>query len=143
MLPDGVHNRCLVLQLPTKMMFEYYREGQLQCKSEVLDSGEYLRKITKLGLASVESNSRAAFVELEGRWGYNFSNTTESSLLLDVMQLNLYNFEITFDKENQYPETKMKVTCGNKLYELIPDGYNGKNMRFKKLLHLFMKAEDE
>lgn len=61
-LPDGVHNRCVVVQLPTKLMFEYHREGQLVCRSEVLDSGEYLRRVTKIGMANVGSGGRGAYL---------------------------------------------------------------------------------
>lgn len=133
----------MVLQLPCKIKFEYYRYGQLLCKSEVLDSNEYLRKVTKIGLMDVSSGSRAAFLEFEGRWGYNFSSHSDLSMLSEAQQLNLYDFEIVFEKENQYPDTKLKIVCGSKLFELAADSYNGKRMKFRKLVHLFLKSEDE
>jgi hypothetical protein len=64
-------------------------------------------------------------------------------MLSDTYQLMIYDFEIVFEKENQYPDTKLKLICGNKLFEMTADNYNGKKMRFKKLIHLFLKTEDE
>jgi len=79
-----MHNRCVVLQLPTKLQFEYHRYGRLQCRSEVLDSNGGLDKTAKIGMESVESGSHSYFLEFEGRWGYNLSTHGELAMLAEA-----------------------------------------------------------
>lgn len=46
------------------------------------------------------------------------------------------------DKDEVFPDTKMKVSYGNKVYEMVHDNISGKKLRYRKLLTLIIKPDD-
>lgn len=118
-------------------MFQYFLNDGLFAKSELFDSDQLLKKSVKVPLVS--DGNRVGIIGFEGRWGYNLSSHNEQNMLADINQLSMYDFEVVFDKDNQYPDSKLKITYGNKLYELIHDTFNGKKMRYRKLITVLLK----
>lgn len=51
-IPEAAQSKCIVLQLPEKLMFQYYLGNTLFAQSEILDSEELLKKSVKVGLTS-------------------------------------------------------------------------------------------
>ena len=53
-----------------------------------------------------------------------------------------YDFEAKFENYNEFNGSKIKLIANSKAYELIGD-YNSKILKFKKIVHLALKSEDD
>lgn len=78
-------------------------------------------------------------------WGINlWRHRPDRAMLLDAQELLIYEIEARLETGKEMMGAKLKITCGNRSYELGGDFDSaGSSQRFGRIIYLVMKSEEE
>lgn len=78
------------------------------------------------------------------KWATNLQEAKpENNLLMEAHEILIYDMEVKFDNYNEFSNSKVKISYGNKGFEVGSEFSSSKINKVKKIIYFIIKSEEE